>query len=330
MTLSIQRVALLATLVALCVIVLGAYVRLSHAGLGCPDWPGCYGHITWPAQSQEIDSANLNFPERPVETHKAWKEMAHRYLAGALVLLVVLINFLAWKPAQRYQNLKLPAALILILILLQAALGMWTVTLKLLPMVVTAHLMGGMTTFALLLWFAMKSSRPGRYNPSNTIRKLRPAIIAGLAVLIVQIFLGGWTSANYAALACPDFPSCQNSWWPQADYSEGFRIQREIGVDYEGGVLDMDARVAIHWSHRIWAVVTFVFLSILSFRLLRTPVLQRAGLALMALLITQVSLGISNIVFYLPISVAVLHNGMAAVLLAMLIWLLFRSSPQRY
>jgi len=330
MTLSIQRAASIAALVALCVIVLGAYVRLSHAGLGCPDWPGCYGHITWPTQAHEIDSANQNFPDRQVETDKAWKEMAHRYLAGTLVLLVVLINLLAWKPANRYQNLKLPAAMILILILFQAALGMWTVTLKLMPMVVTAHLLGGMATFAFLLWFSLKTSRPGRYNPSTTIRKLRPAVIAGLTVLIVQIFLGGWTSANYAALACPDFPNCQNSWWPQADYSEGFRIQREVGVDYEGGILDLQARVAIHWSHRIWAVVTFVFLGLLSFRLLRTPVLQRAGLALITLLLTQIGLGISNVVFHLPISVAVFHNGMAALLLAMLVWLLFRTSPQRY
>lgn len=330
MTLSIQRAASIAALVALCVIVLGAYVRLSHAGLGCPDWPGCYGHITWPTQTHEIDSANQNFPDRQVETDKAWKEMAHRYLAGTLVLLVVLINLLAWKPANRYQNLKLPAAMILILILFQAALGMWTVTLKLMPMVVTAHLLGGMATFAFLLWFSLKTSRPGRYNPSTTIRKLRPAVIAGLTVLVVQIFLGGWTSANYAALACPDFPSCQNSWWPQADYSEGFRIQREVGVDYEGGILDLQARVAIHWSHRIWAVVTFVFLGLLSFRLLRTPVLQRAGLALITLLLTQIGLGISNVVFHLPISVAVFHNGMAALLLAMLVWLLFRTSPQRY
>jgi heme a synthase len=330
MTLSIQRAASIAALVALCVIVLGAYVRLSHAGLGCPDWPGCYGHITWPKQAHEIDSANQNFPDRQVETDKAWKEMAHRYLASTLVLLVVLINLLAWKPANRYQNLKLPAAMILILILFQAALGMWTVTLKLMPMVVTAHLLGGMATFAFLLWFSLKTSRPGRYNPSTTIRKLRPAVIGGLTVLIVQIFLGGWTSANYAALACPDFPNCQNSWWPQADYSEGFRIQREVGVDYEGGILDLQARVAIHWSHRIWAVVTFVFLGLLSFRLLRTPVLQRAGLALITLVFTQIGLGISNVVFHLPISVAVFHNGMAALLLAMLVWLLFRTSPQRY
>jgi len=330
MTTTIQKLALLATLTAFCVIVLGAYVRLSHAGLGCPDWPGCYGHITWPGHEHEIDAANQSFPERPVETHKAWKEMVHRYLAGALVLMVLLINVLAWKPTLRHQQLKLPAASILILILFQAALGMWTVTLKLLPMVVTAHLLGGMTTFALLLWFTLKSGRSGRYNASHSIRKLRPLIISGVAVLIVQIFLGGWTSANYSALACPDFPTCHNSWWPQADYLEAFRIWREVGVDYEGGVLDLDARVAIHWSHRIWAVVTFLWLGFLSIRLLKTPVLERAGIGLLAILFTQVGLGISNIVFYLPLPVAVLHNGVAALLLAMLIWLLFRASSRRY
>ncbi len=330
MTLSIQRIALIAVLVAFCVIVLGAYVRLSHAGLGCPDWPGCYGHITWPEHAHEIEAANQNFPDRPVESHKAWKEMVHRYLAGALVLLVVLINYLAWKPAHRYQGLRFLAAAILVLILFQAALGMWTVTLKLLPMVVTAHLLGGLATLGLLFWFALKSSRPGRYTPSNLIRKLRPMIITALGVLVLQIFLGGWTSANYSALACPDFPTCHNSWWPSADYVEAFRFWREIGVDYEGGVLDLEARVAIHWSHRIWAVVTFMVLGILSLRLLRTPVLQRAGIVLLALLFTQITLGVSNIVFYLPLAIAVLHNAVAAVLLAMLVWLLFRASPQRY
>jgi cytochrome c oxidase assembly protein subunit 15 len=330
MTLSIQRLASIAVLLTFCVIVLGAYVRLSHAGLGCPDWPGCYGHITWPEHAHEIETANQNFPERPVEGHKAWKEMVHRYLAGTLVLVVLLINYLAWKPENQYLRLKLPAAAILVLILFQAALGMWTVTLKLLPLVVTAHLLGGLTTFSLLIWFALKSSRPGRYSPSAPLRKLRLVITTALTVLVLQIFLGGWTSANYSALACPDFPTCHNSWWPAADYPEAFRLWREVGVDYEGGVLDLQARVAIHWSHRIWAIVTFIVLGILSFRLLRTPVLQRAGIVLLVLLFTQVSLGISNIVFYLPLAVAVLHNAVAAVLLALLIWLLFRASPQRY
>ncbi len=330
MNLTLQRVASIAVLVAFCVIVLGAYVRLSHAGLGCPDWPGCYGHITWPEHEHEVDAANQNFPDRPVETHKAWKEMAHRYLAGTLVLLVLLINYLAWKPDNRHRQLRLLAAGILALILFQAALGMWTVTLKLLPMIVTAHLLGGLATFALLLWLALRSDRTGSYTPSHSIRKLRPFIITAMFVLVLQIFLGGWTSANYSALACPDFPTCQRSWWPEADYVEGFRIWREIGVDYEGGVLDLDARVAIHWTHRIWAIVTFIILGLLAIKLMRTPVLQRAGAVLMALLLTQVSLGIANIVLYLPLANAVMHNGVAALLLAMMIWLLFRSSSQRY
>lgn len=330
MTPTIQRVAMFAVLIAFCVIVLGAYVRLSHAGLGCPDWPGCYGQLTWPDQAHEIESANISFPDRPVESEKAWKEMAHRYLAGILVILVLALNYLAWKRVNRYESPRILAAFILALILFQAALGMWTVTLKLLPMVVTAHLLGGMATYSLLLWFSLKTGRPGRYAPSQPIRKLRPMIIAGLLVLVFQIFLGGWTSANYSALSCPDFPTCHGSLWPDANYVEGFRIWREIGVDYEGGVLDLQARVAIHWAHRIWAIITFVLLGVLAIRLLRTPVMQRVGAMLLALLITQVSLGIFNVVFFLPLANAVLHNGVAAILLGMMVWLLFRASPRRY
>jgi len=330
MTPTIQRVAMFAVLIAFCVIVLGAYVRLSHAGLGCPDWPGCYGHLTWPKHAHEIESANSTFPDRPVESNKAWKEMAHRYLAGTLVILVLALNYLAWKRVNRYGSPRILAAFILALILFQAALGMWTVTLKLLPMVVTAHLLGGMATYSLLLWFSFKTGRPGRYAPSQPIKKLRPMIITGLLVLVLQIFLGGWTSANYSALACPDFPTCHGSMWPDANYAEGFRIWREIGVDYEGGVLDLQARVAIHWAHRIWAIITFILLAVLAIRLLKTPVMQRAGAMLLALLITQVSLGIFNVVFFLPLANAVLHNGVAAILLGMMIWLLFRASPRRY
>jgi cytochrome c oxidase assembly protein subunit 15 len=330
MTPTIQRVAMFAVLVAFCVIVLGAYVRLSHAGLGCPDWPGCYGQLTWPDQAHEIESANSSFPDRPVESEKAWKEMVHRYLAGTLVILVLALNYLAWKRVNRYESPRLLAAFILALILFQAALGMWTVTLKLLPMVVTAHLLGGMATYSLLLWFSLRTGRPGRYAPSQPIRKLRPMIIASLLVLVLQIFLGGWTSANYSALSCPDFPTCHGSMWPDANYVEGFRIWREIGVDYEGGVLDLQARVAIHWTHRVWAIVTFVLLGILAIRLLKTPVMQRVGAMLLALLITQVSLGIFNVVFSLHLVNAVLHNGVAALLLGMLVWLLFRASPRRY
>lgn len=326
----LQRLATAAAMVALCVIVLGAFVRLSHAGLGCPDWPGCYGHLTWPGEVSEVVTANETFPERPVESHKAWKEMVHRYLAGILVLLVIAINVAAWKLARRGLDHRFLAGFILALILFQAALGMWTVTLKLLPIVVMGHLLGGLATFALLFWLSLRARIQGHFDPNLSMRRVRPWIIAGLAVLIVQITLGGWTSANYSALACPDFPTCQGSFWPQADFFQGFSPRREIGVDYEGGVLDLAARVAIHLAHRIGAIITLLVLSLLAIRLVRTTAVPRSGAVLLGLVIAQFSLGIFNIVHALPLANAVAHNAIAAVLLAQMIWLLHRSTSRRH
>jgi len=325
----LHRLAVAATIVAFCVIILGAYVRLSNAGLGCPDWPGCYGHLTWPDAEHEVAAANSTFPERPFQSHKAWKEMVHRYLAGALVLLVIAINFLAWKPAKHRSGQRLQAGVILALILFQAAMGMWTVTLKLLPIVVMGHLLGGFATFGFLQWLSMRTGMSGQYQPSVSMRKIQPWIRFGLTVLIAQIMLGGWTSANYSALACPDFPTCQGSFLPQADFVEGFRIWRSIGVDYEGGVLDLAARVAIHIAHRIGAVITLVVLAIVAIRLMRTTVMPRSGAVLLFLVIAQVSLGILNIVLVLPLPTAVAHNGVAALLLAQMLWLLHRSTSRR-
>ncbi len=326
----LHRLAAAATIVAFCVIILGAFVRLSNAGLGCPDWPGCYGHVTWPKASSEVTAANETFPERPVEGHKAWKEMVHRYLAGALVLLVIAINLLAWKQAKQPPGQRLLAGLTLALILFQAALGMWTVTLKLLPVVVMGHLLGGFATFCLLLWLSLRSRLPGSYQPSVSMRKIRPWLIFGLGVLIVQIILGGWTSANYAALACPDLPTCQGSLWPQTDFVQGFTIRRAIGVDYEGGVLDLAARAAIQLTHRIGAVITLLVLALVAIRLVRTTVMPRSGAALLLLVMTQFSLGILNIYLVLPLPNAVAHNGVAALLMAQMIWLLHRSTPLRH
>jgi cytochrome c oxidase assembly protein subunit 15 len=324
----LHRLAAIAAIIAFCVIVLGAYVRLSHAGLGCPDWPGCYGQLTWPAESQEVLDANQQFPERPVESAKAWKEMVHRYLAGSLVLLVVAINFLAWKSNNRRLGLKRLAAFLLALILFQAALGMWTVTLKLWPIVVMAHLLGGLATFSILLWMTYRSRETGSRSTDAGFRNLRLLILAGLAVLAVQLALGGWTSSNYSALACPDFPTCQGQWWPDANFSEGFVLWREIGVDYEGGVLDLPSRVAIQLAHRIGALVTFIVLGLLAFRLVREPASLRSGAVLGVLLVTQVLLGILNILLYLPLPNAVAHNAVGALLVASMIWLLHRSSPR--
>ena len=321
---SLHRLTQIAVAVAFTVIVLGAFVRLSDAGLGCPDWPGCYGQLSWPTQAGEVQQANQAFPERPVETGKAWKEMVHRYLAGALVLLVVGINLLAWKTGASRQVRTLAAAL-LVLILFQAALGMWTVTLKLLPVVVMGHLMGGLATFSLLLWLAWCTAGGGRSSTGEAFRQLRPTILVALTVLVAQLALGGWTSANYSALACPDFPGCMGQAWPDANFRDGFILTREIGVDYEGGVLDLRSRIAIHLTHRIGAFVTLIVLGILSIRLLLRPPARQSGMVLGALLLFQVVLGIQNVVLNLPLANAVAHNGTGALLLAAMLWLVYRS-----
>jgi cytochrome c oxidase assembly protein subunit 15 len=320
-----HRLALIAAIVAFCVIVLGAFVRLSDAGLGCPDWPGCYGRLSWPVEAQAVEEANQAFPERPVESAKAWKEMVHRYLAGLLVLLVLAINFLAWKAKNQQTDFRRLATILLVLILFQAALGMWTVTLKLWPIVVMSHLMGGLATLSLVLWLAFRSGSSG---PNQAWLPMRPLIIAGLLVLVIQLMLGGWTSANYSALACPDFPTCQGQIWPDADFSEGFILWREIGVDYEGGVLDLPSRVAIHMAHRTGALITFIFLGWLVIRLLQNADTRPGGYLLGSLLVAQITLGILNILLYLPLPNAVAHNGVGALLVAMMIWLLSRSTDR--
>ena len=332
MNVSIHRLAKIAAVVAFCVVVLGAWVRLSNAGLGCPDWPGCYGKLTWPDAHHEIAAANEAFPDRPVDLSVAWKEMVHRYLAGTLVLLVLALNVLAWRRKSSFRTdqktFKGLAGALLVLILFQAALGMWTVTLKLLPIVVMAHLLGGFATLGLLSWLAFRSGRQAVGVTGWAFRSQRTLITTGLLVLMIQIALGGWTSANYAALACPDFPACQDQAWPQMDFSEGFVLWREIGVDYEGGVLDLPSRTAIHMSHRIGAAITFIVLLMLALRLMMAPASRGAGTLLVAAVIVQVTLGIMNVLHYLPLPNAVAHNATAAILMVILLWLLHRAKQQ--
>ena len=328
MSTRLHRLAALAVVLAFCVVVLGAWVRLSHAGLGCPDWPGCYGQLTWPNAPHEVADANQAFPERPVETHKAWKEMLHRYLAGALVLVVLALNVLAWRGGPHERRHRGITALLLALIVFQALLGMWTVTLKLLPVVVMAHLLGGMATLALLTWLWLRS-RTAPHDPTRQAISARPLVLTALAVLVLQIALGGWVSANYAALSCPDLPTCNGQWWPDADFAEGFVLWREVGVDYEGGVLDQRARTAIQLAHRIGAVITLLVLALVSFALMRRPVLARAGVVLLLAVAAQFTLGVLNVVLYLPLPNAVAHNAGAAVLLMLLTWLLHRTNRQR-
>lgn len=327
-----RTIALFATLLALIVIVMGAYTRLSHAGLGCPDWPGCYGHILGiPESSSEIDQANQAFPERAVESGKAWKEMIHRYLAEGLGLLIVVLAIIAIVNRKKmHQPLWLPVCLVA-LVIFQGLLGMWTVTLLLKPVIVMLHLLGGLTILSLLWWLVLRSSvQPA----SVTSKKYTAMLIVGLALLVGQIGLGGWTSANYAALACPDFPTCQGEWWPETDFKEGFVFWRGLGQNYEFGVLENPARTAIHLSHRMFAIVVGVFWIILLLRILMrrgasSNMRQLAGISLVFLL-AQIALGISNVVMKLPISVAVMHNGGAALLLLSVVTLIYYSRREEY
>lgn len=320
-----QRLAWTAVALTLIVIVVGAWVRLTDAGLGCPDWPGCYGKITWPQAPEHIEQANETWGHvREVETGKAFREMFHRYIAGILGLMILALAILAWRRrAEPGQPVALPLAL-LALVTFQAALGMWTVTLLLKPAIVTAHLLGGMATFALLVALALRVTPP-THPPTLPARAQHGAIVIALIVLVVQIALGGWVSTNYAALACTGFPTCNGQWWPTTDFAEGFRIWRGIGVDYEGGVLDPAARAAIQMVHRVWALVVVATFAWLVMRLWRAEDLRRWAVLLALVLTVQIVVGIYNVTGGLPLANAVAHNGLAAVLLGLLVLLLDRS-----
>ncbi len=326
------RLVWAALILAFVVVVLGAYVRLSDAGLGCPDWPGCYGRLlNVPDQADQIAEASAAYPHRPVEPAKAWKEMIHRYCAGILGLLILTLATFAWYHRQQpKQPVALPLAL-LGLIIFQSLLGMWTVTWQLKPLVVMAHLLGGLTTLSLLTWLVLGQCQNGGANTDDNYRMLRRYALLGLVLLAGQIALGGWTSANYAALACPDFPTCQGHWWPPLDFREAFTLWRGLGRSYEGGVLANDARMTIHIMHRSVALVVALYLGWLSWRLMMTThdrSLQQAGRAIATLLIIQLSLGIANVMLHLPLPVAVAHTGGAALLLLSLVTLNNRLQPR--
>lgn len=370
-----HRIAWLACALALCVIVFGAFVRLSNAGLSCPDWPTCYGRAAWPGAAADV-SDHAASAIRPFDTTRAWREQVHRMLAGTLGVLVLTLALLAarrqrhgivqvlaaavlvavsiplymrgqhaaaallagagelillvaalrWSREEGHgvaHSLPPIAALLLAVIVFQALLGMWTVTWLLKPIVVMGHLLGGLATFALLAWLAWRATdRPIRVPDAQLLRRL---LAVALLLLSMQVALGGWTSANYAALSCgTDFPKCVGQWWPPHDFREGFVLWRGVGVDYEGGVLDGASRIAIHLSHRIMAGVLFLYVLGLAAKLMRSPGLRGHGVLLAVLLLAQVSLGIANVKLALPLPVAVLHNAGAALLLFVLVSLLAR------
>lgn len=316
-----RNLILLALVLTLGVVSLGAYVRLSDAGLGCPDWPGCYGRVT-PHHAAEAINAELAVrPDGPVSHAKAWKEMAHRYLAGALGLLIVAIAVLSWRNRRETSGGPGLPLLLLGLIVFQALLGMWTVTQLLKPLIVSAHLLGGMATLSLLLWLWLRERSQSRHVYYARVDHLRGAALLGLMLVVIQIALGGWVSTNYAALACTDFPMCQAAWVPVMDFEHAFTLHRELGETASGELLSMTSLTAIHWVHRVMALIMTVYLGWLALRLFRTPGYAGMGLMICVLMALQVSLGIGNVLLSLPLALAVAHNAGAALLLSALVLL---------
>ncbi|PMN69869.1 COX15/CtaA family protein [Enterovibrio norvegicus] len=329
---------------ALIVVALGAFTRLTEAGLGCPDWPGCYGFLTVPQSAEHLAKAVQAFPDAPVEVQKAWNEMIHRYVAGTLGLLVALIAFLAWRKPSR--NKMLPSILLAV-ICFQAALGMWTVTMNLMPIVVMGHLLGGFTTVTLLFLLCLFERRRFYSNAeigstsktkagleqqdveiniddqhasptkNHISGKLKLLAVSALVAVGLQIALGGWTSANYAAVVCTQLPVCEADWVGHYDAS-AFHPISPTNDTYQYGVLNFEQRVTIHATHRIGAMVVSVLVLLLAFAV-RRPLGVMASLSLVAALLLQVSLGVTNVVALLPLSVAVAHNVCGLLLLLLVV-----------
>lgn len=311
-------------LLALCVIVFGAYVRLTDAGLGCPDWPCCYGFVTVPQTAEDYLSVEENFPGEIVDEGKAWREMIHRYIAsllGFLILLMFLKDFFSFRKDEgSLKDLKLSGAL-LALVIFQGMLGMWTVTLKVHPLVVTAHLIGGLTTLSLLFFYYRSIE-----TDSEKFISAPNVLFVGLSILILQIILGGWTSTNYAALGCPDLPLCYGEVWPSnMDFEEGFLKWQEVGVNYEGGQLSPSGRTAIHFVHRLGAIVALIALGLIGLRYLKhtSDRVRGASILMLIALSAQLAIGILMVWFGIPLFLATAHNAFAALLLLSFINLLY-------
>jgi len=325
-----KKLVAFTTLLAFCVVVFGAYVRLSDAGLGCPDWPGCYGYFGPPSSPGELADTEKLFPDQPFNSTKAWTEMVHRYLATTLGFLILILFYFGIKNRSDIQqttntdNKTMLLTVLLLLVVFQGLLGMWTVTLKVHPMIVLAHLVGGMSTLALLFYFYIKLTPSSL--PVDKTKKITGALLIGFILLIIQIMLGGWTSSNYAALGCPDIPLCYGQLWPDnMDFSTAFWSWQSFGSNYEGGLLPPSAKTAIHFTHRIGAVITLLVLSALGSQYLRSTSanIRTAAQYLLGALIAQFVLGIIMVWSSINIVLATAHNGFAALLLLSFVNLLY-------
>ena len=315
-------------------IILGAFVRLSDAGLGCPDWPGCYGNLMPHHSADIIRAAEAVQPGGPVSMAKAWKEMLHRYLAMIVGALIAAIMFSAWRNCRAWNQSPFLATLLGAGVIFQAVLGAWTVTMLLKPAIVTSHLLGGITILSLLAWLywrqaAAQSSRPAWAKGIMSSSGLRMFALLALVVLFGQIALGGWVSTNYAALACADLPLCDGKLLPAMDFANAFHIVRPLGIGPDGELLKLEALRAIHWTHRIGAVIAVLVVGSFALMLLKIETGRRAAKMLLLMLTVQVLLGISNVWFSLPLGVAVAHNGVAALLFALLLLINLRLFDRR-
>jgi heme a synthase len=305
-------------------VVFGSFTRLSDSGLGCPDWPGCYGEASPLGARADIHAAQTALPGGPVTWSKAWIEMIHRYLAMTVGVLIVVMTVASWALRRRLPHSPWWPTLTLAWVLVQGLFGMYTVTLKLYPAIVTLHLLGGL---ALLVLLAVQHTAY-RNLPLPAAPPLRRLAVAAAALLGVQIALGGWVSTNYAVLACTGFPACNGQAWPAMNFGEGFTLLRELGLAGHGGYLSFEALVAIHMAHRLFAVVAAAALGWLAWRLWRTPVLRGFGMGLAALLFAQLASGLSNVVLGWPLAAALAHSAGAAALVLLLTLLLARTAPQ--
>lgn len=318
------HLSFIAVSITLLVIILGAYTRLTDAGLGCPDWPGCYGHIIVPQTQLSIEQANILFPHSPLIEAKAWAEMLHRYAVFILLCLMTALIFLSLKQKHINNSMFVIPLHLIGVVLLQVLLGMWTVTLQLWPVAVTGHLLLGLITLALLWWLYLSSKDNFHVISLSSFKKFRFWAALGLTIVLLQIALGGWTSSNYASLACPHFPFCIDNSFPLGEFHKAFNVFMPIGANFQGGKLDLLARMTIHTFHRLGALITSLYLLSLFvgiFLYSQEKLLHKIALSILIILLFQVSLGILNVVWLLPLGIAVAHTAVAALLLLTVITL---------
>lgn len=316
-------------------VIFGAFTRLTDSGLGCPDWPGCYGSASPVGAQLHIEAAQSAMPTGPVTHSKAWIEMIHRYLATGVGVLILTLTLVTWsarrkevssgRRGDRILSLWWPAVT-LFWVCLQGAFGALTVTMKLFPAIVTLHLLGGLVLLALLRAQSVRYAQVQEQSLPTVLRAgTRRFLLAAFVLLWLQIALGGWVSTNYAVLACTDFPACQNSFWPAMDFRQGFTLWRELGAGHEGSYISFQALTAIHYVHRLAAYVVFAVLMLLAWHLQRVPALRQQARWLAGLTLLQVATGLSNVVLGWPLVAAVAHTGGAAALVVVLTGIIFSS-----